>query len=139
MWSRAAIPPIPNTPTKLTWEVSGCQFCFSPDHTVFFITDDVQLCRNINFGQSYIIYNVDTGSVHLTILSPKSGPNQPTWCPSDQKNDYSAKILKYRIIKECYKASRIGGEEPRVAFVEKGRPSTQSVLLPSKQVHYRRQ
>ena len=30
MWSQAAIPPIPNTPTKLTWEVSGCQFCFSP-------------------------------------------------------------------------------------------------------------
>ena len=35
MWSQAAIPPIPNTPTKLTWEVSGCQFCFSPDHTIF--------------------------------------------------------------------------------------------------------
>ena len=38
--SQAAIPPIPNTPTKLTWEVSGCQFCFSPHYTVFFITDD---------------------------------------------------------------------------------------------------
>ena len=43
MWSQAAIPPIPNTPTKLTWEVSGCQFGFSPDHTGFFITDDAHV------------------------------------------------------------------------------------------------
>ena len=57
MWSQAAIPPIPNTPTKLTWEVSGCQFCFSP--ALFFISGDVQSCWNFNFGQSYIIYNIE--------------------------------------------------------------------------------
>ena len=61
---------------------------------------------------------------------PRVAPTNQPGAPLIKKDHYFGKILKYKIIRKCCKASMTGGEEPCVAFVEKGRPSSQSVILP---------